>query len=136
MTFPDDYAYTAQKVVYAVDGQVAGTVNGPATTFNWTWNLPDAQPDGNYVVTSQIYDAAGTTAISNPSPLVVTVNRYIPDHNAFAPTAAGRNPLFGNTPRSRPNRRPRRAAVERDVTGAGIEDDKRRVEAVPASLSR
>jgi prepilin-type N-terminal cleavage/methylation domain-containing protein len=111
-------AYTAQKVVFAIDGQVVATIVGPATTFAWTWNLPDDQPDGAYVVTSQIYDAAGTAAISSPSPLVVTINRYVPDVNGFAPTAAGRNPLFGNTPEveTYPSTSTT-ARVDRDVTG-------------------
>ena len=118
VTFQVTTAYTAQKIRFAVDGQVAATVSGPATTFNWTWSLPDAQPDGNYVVTAQIFDSAGSTAISSPSPLVVTVNRYIPDHNAFAPTAAGRNPLFGNTPEIETFPTANTSArVDRDLTG-------------------
>ena len=118
VTFQAITAYTAQKVVFAVDGHVAATVNGPASTFNWTWSLTDGQPDGNYVVTAQIYDSAGTTAISSPSPLVVPVNRYIPDQNAFAPTAAGRNPIFNNTPEieSYPSTSAS-ARVDRDLTG-------------------
>jgi prepilin-type N-terminal cleavage/methylation domain-containing protein len=111
-------AYTAQKVVYAIDGQVAGTVNGPGTTFNWTWNLPDGQPDGNYVVTAQIYDGAGTTAVTSPTPLVVTVNRYVPDHTAFAPTAAGRNHLFSRIPEVETYPTTIASArVDRDITG-------------------
>lgn len=118
VTFQVTTAYTAQKIRFAVDGQVAATVSGPATSFNWTWSLPDAQPDGNYVVTAQIFDSAGSTAISSPSPLVVTVNRYVPDHNAFAPTAAGRNPLFGNTPEIETYPTSNTSArVDRDVTG-------------------
>jgi prepilin-type N-terminal cleavage/methylation domain-containing protein len=118
VSFQTTTAYTAQKIVFAVDGQAIGTVNGPATTFNWTWNLADGQPDGNYVVTAQIFDASGANAVSSPTPLVVTVNRYIPDHNAFAPTAAGRNPLFGNTPEVETY--PTASAgvrVDRDITG-------------------
>lgn len=118
VTFKTTTAYTAEKVVYAVDGQTMATLSGPATTFNWTWNMPDAQPDGNYVVTAQIFDAAGTTAVTSPSPLVVTVNRYIPDHTAFAPTAAGRNPLFGNVPEIETYPTAGTSArVDRDVTG-------------------
>ena len=118
VTFRATTAYTAQKVVFTVDGQAAATIVGPATTFNWTWNLPDGQPDGNYVVAAQIFDSAGTSAISSPSPLVVTVNRYIPDHTAFAPTAAGRNPLWGNEPEVETYPSTNTAArVDRDITG-------------------
>jgi len=118
VTFQTTTAYTAQKVKFTVDGQPAATISGPATTFNWAWNLPDGQPDGTYVVAVQIFDAAGTTAISSPSPLVVTINRYIPDQTAFAPTAAGRNPLWNNLPEveTYPTASPT-ARVDRDVTG-------------------
>lgn len=118
VTFRATTAYTAQKVTFTVDGQPAATLTGPGTTFNWTWNLPDAQPDGTYVIAAQIYDQAGTTAISSPSPLVVTVNRYIPDSTAFAPTTAGRNPLWGNVPEIETYPTANLAArVDRDVTG-------------------
>ena len=118
VTFQTKTAYTAQKVRFTVDGQVVATINGPATTFNWTWNLPNNQPDGNYVVAAQIYDAAGTTAISSPTPLVMTINRYIPDPGAFAPTAAGRNPLWGNLPEIETYPTDNVSArVDRDVTG-------------------
>lgn len=111
-------SYTAQRVVFTVDGQVVATVTGPATTFNYTWNLADGQPDGNYVVAAQIFDSTGATAISSPSPLVVTVNRYIPDHTAFAPTAAGRNPLWNNLPEIETYPTADISArVDRDVTG-------------------
>jgi len=118
VSFQTTTAYTAQKIVYSVDGQAAATINGPGTTFNWTWTLPDGQPDGNYVVTAQIFDSAGTTAVSSPSPLVVTLNRYVPDHTAFAPTAAGRNPLFGEVPEVETYPTSTASArVDRDVTG-------------------
>jgi prepilin-type N-terminal cleavage/methylation domain-containing protein len=111
-------AYTAQRVVFTVDGQVMQTLNGPATSFEWTWNLPDRQPDGNYVVAAQIFDGTGANAISTPSPLVVTVNRYVPDSNAFAPTAAGRNPLWQNLPEIETfPTTDTTARVDRDVTG-------------------
>ena len=118
VTFQATTAYTAEKVRFTIDGQPMATINGPGTTFNWTWNLPDSQPDGTYVVAVQIFDSAGTTAISSPSPLVVTVNRYIPDPAAFAPTAAGRNPLWGNLPEieTYPTA-DTTARVDRDVTG-------------------
>jgi prepilin-type N-terminal cleavage/methylation domain-containing protein len=111
-------AYTAQRIVFTVDGQVMATLNGPGTTFDWTWTLPDGQPDGNYVVAAQIFDATGANAISTPSPLVVTVNRYVPDSTAFAPTAAGRNPLWNNLPEieTYPTT-DTTARVDRDVTG-------------------
>ncbi|MDQ3934779.1 MAG: hypothetical protein M3340_09145 [Actinomycetota bacterium] len=111
-------AYTAQRVVFTVDGQAMHTGTGPATTFDWTWNLPDGQPDGNYVIAAQIYNADGTDAISSPVPLVVTINRYIPDHNAFAPTAAGRNPLWSNLPEIETYPTSTTTArVDRDITG-------------------
>jgi hypothetical protein len=111
-------AYTAQRVVFTVDGLVTATLTGPATTFDWTWNLPDSQPDGNYVVAAQIFDANGVNAISSPSPLVVTVNRYVPDQNAFAPTAAGRNPLWSNLPEMETYPTADTSArVDRDITG-------------------
>lgn len=111
-------AYTAQRVVFTVDGQAMSTLNGPGTAFDWTWNLPDAQPDGNYVVAAQIFDANGSTAISSPSPLVVTINRYVPDHTAFAPTAAGRNPLWSNLPEIETYPTADTSArVDRDITG-------------------
>jgi Tfp pilus assembly protein PilV len=111
-------AYTAQRVVFTVDGQVVATLDGPATTFEWTWNLPDSQPDGNYVVAAQIFDSTGANAISSPSPLVVTINRYVPDHTAFAPTAAGRNPLWSNLPEIETYPTASLTArVDRDVTG-------------------
>ena len=118
IVFQTKTAYSAQKVKFTVDGQAAATISGPATTFNWTWNLPDNQPDGAYVVAAQIYDATGTTAVSSPTPLVVTINRYTPDSNAFAPTAAGRNPLWNNLPEieTYPTADPT-ARVDRDVTG-------------------
>jgi prepilin-type N-terminal cleavage/methylation domain-containing protein len=118
VTFQVTTAYTAQKIKFTVDGTPAATVNGPASSFTWTWNLPDGQPDGNYVVAAQIFDEAGTTAIASPSPLVVTINRYTPDPNAFAPTAAGRNPLWGNTPEieTYPTA-DTTARVDRDITG-------------------
>jgi prepilin-type N-terminal cleavage/methylation domain-containing protein len=118
VTFQTTTAYTALKVRFTVDGQPAATINGPGTTFNWTWSLPDSQPDGNYVVAAQIFDSAGTTAISSPSPLVVTINRYIPDYSAFAPTAAGRNPLWDNLPEIETYPTSTASArVDRDVTG-------------------
>jgi prepilin-type N-terminal cleavage/methylation domain-containing protein len=118
VTFRTTTAYSAQTVKFTIDGKPAATLSGPATTFNWTWNLPDEQPDGNYVVAAQIFDAAGTTAISSPSPLVVTINRYIPDHTAFAPTAAGRNPLWGNLPEIETYPTANTSArVDRDITG-------------------
>ncbi|MEA2475270.1 MAG: hypothetical protein QOE06_3185 [Thermoleophilaceae bacterium] len=118
VTFQATTAYTAQKVRFTIDGQPAATINGPATTFSWTWNLPDAQPDGNYVIAAQIFDSAGAIAINSPSPLVVTVNRYIPDYTAFAPTAAGRNPLWDNLPEIETYPTSTASArVDRDVTG-------------------
>jgi Tfp pilus assembly protein PilV len=118
VTFRATTAYTAQRVVFTVDGQVKHTGIGPATTFDWTWNLPDAQPDANYVVAAQIFDADGDAAISSPVPLVVTINRYIPDSNAFAPTAAGRNPLWNNLPEIETYPTANTTArVDRDVTG-------------------
>jgi Tfp pilus assembly protein PilV len=85
---------TAQKVKFAVDGKVFATVPGPATTFNATWSLPDAQPDGTYSVTAQVYDSSGNTALSDPKPVTTILNRYLPDPAAFAPAAAGRNHLY------------------------------------------
>jgi prepilin-type N-terminal cleavage/methylation domain-containing protein len=118
VSFRATTAYTAQKVVFTVDGQPMATVSGPGTVFNWTWTLPDGQPDGNYVVAAQIFDSAGTNAISSPSPLVVPVNRYVPDSNAFAPTAAGRNPLWQNLPEIETYPTTNTSArVDRDVTG-------------------
>ena len=118
VTFQATTAYTAQKVRFTIDGQPAITINGPGTTFTWTWNLPNQQPDGNYVVAAQIFDSAGTNAISSPAPLVVTINRYVPDPNAFAPTAAGRNPLWGNIPEIETYPTADTSArVDRDVTG-------------------
>jgi prepilin-type N-terminal cleavage/methylation domain-containing protein len=84
-------ASTAQKVKFAVDGKVFTTVNGPATTFNATWTLPDAQPDGTYTVTAQVFDSSGNAAVSDPKPVTTILNRYLPDPNAFAATSAGRN---------------------------------------------
>ena len=118
VTFRATTAYNASTVKFTVDGQVAATLTGPATTFNWTWNLPDKQPDGNYVVAAQVYNAEGDTAVTSPTPLVVTVNRYIPDSTAFAPTAAGRNPLWNNLPEIETYPTDNTAArVDRDVTG-------------------
>jgi prepilin-type N-terminal cleavage/methylation domain-containing protein len=118
VTFQATTAYGAQQVRFTIDGQPAATISGPATNFTWTWNLPDAQPDGNYVVAAQIFDSTGTNAISSPSPLVVTINRYIPDHTAFAPTAAGRNPLWGNRPEIETYPTTNTSArVDRDITG-------------------
>jgi type II secretory pathway pseudopilin PulG len=118
VTFRTTTAYTAQKIRWTVDGQPVATLTGPATTFDWTWNLPDSQPDGNYVVAAQIFASDGTTAISSPSPLVVTINRYAPDSTAFAPTAAGRNPLWGNMPEIETYPTADVSArVDRDVTG-------------------
>ena len=118
VSFRATTAYTAQRVVFTVDGQVMATLNGPATQFDWTWSLPDNQPDGNYVVAAQIFDSTGNTPVNSPSPLVVTVNRYVPDSNAFAPTAAGRNPLWQNMPEieTYPTT-DTTARVDRDVTG-------------------
>jgi prepilin-type N-terminal cleavage/methylation domain-containing protein len=118
VSFRATTAYTAQRVVFTVDGQVMATLTTPGTNFEWTWNLPDAQPDGNYVVTAQIFDASGENAINSPSPLVVTLNRYVPDPAAFAPTAAGRNPLWGNLPEieTYPTA-DTTARVDRDITG-------------------
>jgi prepilin-type N-terminal cleavage/methylation domain-containing protein len=87
-------AVSAQKVKFAVDGKVFQTVSGPATTFNATWALPDNQPDGPYTVTAQVFDASGTTALSDPKPVSTFLNRYLPDPNAFAATSAGRNHLY------------------------------------------
>ncbi|MEA2368658.1 MAG: hypothetical protein QOH38_1376 [Thermoleophilaceae bacterium] len=86
-------AATAQKVKFAVDGQVFATTSGPATTFAAQWNLPDAQPDGPYTVTAQVFDSSGNTALSDPKPVSVTLNRYLPDPNAWIPVA-GRNHLY------------------------------------------
>ena len=118
VTFQATTAYSAKKVRFTIDGQPAVTLSGPATTFTWTWNLPDAQPDGNYVVAAQIFDDTGENAVSSPSPLVVTINRYIPDHTAFAPTAAGRNPLWSNLPEVETYPTTNTSArVDRDITG-------------------
>jgi hypothetical protein len=48
----------------------------------------------------------------------VPINRYVPDSNAFAPTAAGRNPLWQNLPEieTYPTT-DTTARVDRDVTG-------------------
>jgi type II secretory pathway pseudopilin PulG len=118
VTFRATTASAAHKVTFTIDGQAVATISGPASEFVWTWNLPDSQPDGNYVVAAQIFDEAGTTAVSSPTPLVVTVNRYIPDHTAFAPTAAGRNPLWNNRPEIETYPTATTTArVDRDVTG-------------------
>jgi hypothetical protein len=69
-------------------------VNGPATSFPAQWTLPDAQADGPYTVTAQVFDAAGTTALSDPKPVSVFLNRYLPDPMAYAALAAGRNHLY------------------------------------------
>ncbi|HKP91117.1 MAG TPA: hypothetical protein VJT75_14220 [Thermoleophilaceae bacterium] len=87
-------ASTAQKVKFAVDGKVYQTVNGPGTTFNSTWTLPDGQPDGTYSVSAQVFDSSGNTALSAPKAVTTILNRYLPDPNAFAATAAGRNHLY------------------------------------------
>jgi prepilin-type N-terminal cleavage/methylation domain-containing protein len=87
-------ASTAQKVKFAVDGKVYQTVPGPATTFSSTWTLPDNQPDGTYTVTAQVFDSSGNSALSDPKPVTTILNRYLPDPNAFAATAAGRNHLY------------------------------------------
>jgi prepilin-type N-terminal cleavage/methylation domain-containing protein len=86
----------AQKVKFAVNGKVMATVSGPGTSFSWNWTpIPDNQPDGVYTVTAQVFDTAGTTALSDPKPLSVTLNRYRPDWNAYTAASAGRNPLWG-----------------------------------------
>ena len=85
---------TAQKVKFAADGKVFQTVNGPGTTFNGTWTLPDGQPDGTYSVTAQAYDSSGNVAMSDPKPVTTILNRYLPDPMAYAPAAAGRNHLY------------------------------------------
>ena len=87
-------ASTAQKVKFAADGKVFQTVNGPGTTFNGTWTLPDAQPDGTYSITAQVYDSSGNVAMSDPKPVTTILNRYLPDPNAYAAAAAGRNHLY------------------------------------------
>lgn len=98
VTFQAITASTAQKVRFSVDGQVMATVNGPGTTFNWTWTLPAAQPDGTYNITAQVFDSAGSTPLSDPKPLSAILNRYLPDFNAYTVAAAGRNPLYGFKP--------------------------------------
>jgi prepilin-type N-terminal cleavage/methylation domain-containing protein len=94
VTFQATTASAAQKVKFAVDGQVMATVNGPATSFTWSWALPNAQPDGVYNVTAQVFDSTGNTAQGDPKPLSVTINRYVPDYNAFTVASAGRNHLY------------------------------------------
>jgi prepilin-type N-terminal cleavage/methylation domain-containing protein len=111
-------ASSAQKVRFFVDGQAMVTVNGPGQTFNWTWTLPDAQPDGVYAVAAQVFDATGTTPQGEAQPLTVAINRYKPDGTAYAVPLAGRNPLFSNTPEveTYPSS-VSSARVDRDVTG-------------------
>jgi prepilin-type N-terminal cleavage/methylation domain-containing protein len=86
-------ASTAQKVKFFVDGQLFATTPGPATSFAAQWTLPDAQPDGPYTVTAQVFDSSGNTAQSDPKPVSVFLNRYLPDPNAWKP-AAGRDRLW------------------------------------------
>ena len=111
-------ASSAQQVRFFVDGQAMATATGPAQTFNWTWNLPDAQPDGVYTLAAQVFDASGSVAQGEAKPLTVTINRYKPDGTAYAVPLAGRNPLFSNTPEveTYPSNSPS-ARVDRDVTG-------------------
>jgi hypothetical protein len=93
-------------------------VAGPGQTFNWTWTLPDDQPDGVYTVAAQVYDSAGSTPQGEANPLTVTINRYKPDGTAYAVPLAGRNPLFSSIPEIETY--PSNAAtarVDRDVTG-------------------
>ncbi|MEA2374527.1 MAG: hypothetical protein QOD53_990 [Thermoleophilaceae bacterium] len=122
VTFQATTASSAQKVKFAVDGQVMATVSGPATSFTWTWNLPNAQPDGVYNVTAQVFDSTGNVAQGDPKPLSVTVNRYVPDYNAFTVASAGRNHLYPLGASSTPEIETYPAAggagrVDRDIAG-------------------
>jgi prepilin-type N-terminal cleavage/methylation domain-containing protein len=118
ITFQATTSSTAQEVRFFVDGQAMVTVTGPAQTFNWTWNLPDDQPDGVYTVAAQVFDSTGTTAQGEPTPVTVTINRYMPDGTAYAVPLAGRNPLFSNTPEVETYPSSSTSArVDRDVTG-------------------
>jgi prepilin-type N-terminal cleavage/methylation domain-containing protein len=118
ITFQATTASSAAQVRFFVDGQAMVNVAGPGQTFNWTWNLPDDQPDGVYTVAAQAYDATGSTPQGEANPLTVTINRYKPDGTAYAVPLAGRNPLFSNIPEIETY--PSNAAgarVDRDVTG-------------------
>ncbi|HEX8073429.1 MAG TPA: prepilin-type N-terminal cleavage/methylation domain-containing protein [Thermoleophilaceae bacterium] len=91
-------AGTTQKVRFTLDGRLMTTVNGPATTFNWSWSVPSTQPDGTYVVAAQAYDSSGNVAQGTAKKINLILNRYRPDAASYTASSAGRNPLFNNVP--------------------------------------
>jgi prepilin-type N-terminal cleavage/methylation domain-containing protein len=118
ISFQATTASSAPKFRFYVDGQAMTTLSGPGQTFNWTWNLPDGQPDGVYTVAAQAYDSTVSVAQGEPKLLTITINRYKPDGTAYAVPLAGRNPLFSSVPEveTYPSSSGT-ARVDRDVTG-------------------
>ena len=120
VTFVATTSSTAQKVRFTLDGQTAATVNGPGTTFTWTWTLPDNQPDGTYNVAAQAVDSAGTSPQGDPKARTVVVNRYRPTGAGYSPASAGRNALFNLVPEIEWYPATTTARVDRDVIAFDI----------------
>lgn len=115
VSFRATTASSTPMVKWYLDGTHVGTTNGPGTTFNWTWTLPPAQPDGIYQVAAQAFDASGATASGNVRSVDVTLNRFRPDATAFVPALAGRNHLFSNVPEIETYPATNTVRVDRDV---------------------
>lgn len=120
VTFRATTSATAQKVRFTLDGQTAATINGPGTTFSWTWNLPDAQPDGTYSVAAQAVDSSGNQPEGDPKLRTVIVNRYRPTGAGYTPAFAGRNELFSFVPEIEWYPATTTARVDRDIVAFDV----------------
>jgi hypothetical protein len=121
VTFQAVTSATAQKVRFTLDGKTVATVTGPGTTFNWTWTMADAMPDGTYSVAAQAVDSAtGNIPQGDPYLRSVVVNRYRPTGNGYSPAQAGRNPLFNLVPEIEWYPAVTTARVDRDVIAFDI----------------
>lgn len=120
VTFRATTSSTAQKVRFTLDGQTVATVSGPGTTFNWTWTLPDAQPDGTYSVAAQAVDSSGNQPEGDPKLRTVVVNRYRPTGAGYTPAFAGRNHLFALVPEIEWYPAATSARVDRDIVAFDV----------------
>jgi hypothetical protein len=120
VTFRATTSSTAQKLRFTLDGQTVATINGPATTFTWTWTLPDSQPDGTYSVAAQAVDSSGTSPQGDPKLRTVILNRYRPTGAGYSPASAGRNALWGNVPEIEWYPATSTARIDRDVVAFDV----------------
>jgi Tfp pilus assembly protein PilV len=97
----------AQQITWSVDGVERGTINGPASSFTFSWDITGVV-DGTYLVSVDAFDRYGESGAGRT--MTVRLNRAAP----LAPTGitGSRNPLWNNLVEIEWNPSP-----ERDVTG-------------------